>query len=132
MAIFVVVDDADEPRAAAVARRVREECAGQRIKYSELARMIGKSPQAISRRISGEIPWDVDELDRACRATGMSYHYITAGTRPLPADLELLSLAGIRLASDTGRRYTREQSMADLGLTEADLATTSGDEVEIR
>ncbi|WP_207551473.1 helix-turn-helix domain-containing protein, partial [Mycobacteroides abscessus] len=85
MTTLMAVDgDRGETRAAAVARRVREELAGKRIRYNELARAIGKSPQAISRRISGEIPWDVDELDRACESTGISYAYVTAGIRPVP------------------------------------------------
>ncbi|NOS27754.1 helix-turn-helix domain-containing protein [Mycobacteroides abscessus] len=85
MTTLMAVDgDRGESRAAAVARRIREECAGRRIKYSELARAVGISPQAMSSRISGKVAWAVDELDRACAGTGISYIYVTAGIRPVP------------------------------------------------
>lgn len=67
-----------------MARRIREECAGRRIKYTELARAVGISPQAMSTRISGKVAWAVDELDRACAGTGISYIYVTAGIKPVP------------------------------------------------
>lgn len=71
------------------------------IKYHELARAIGKSPQAISSRINGKVPWDVEELHLASAATGLSYDYVTAG-------LKVISDAGKPFAEPTGSVLTHE------------------------
>lgn len=71
------------------------------IKYHELARAIGKSPQAVSSRINGKVPWDVEELHLASEATGMSYDYVTAG-------LKTISDAGKPLMEPSGSILTRE------------------------
>ncbi|WP_131832862.1 helix-turn-helix domain-containing protein, partial [Mycobacteroides abscessus] len=107
MSTLMVVDH--DRGAAAVARRVREECARLQIKYYELARAIGKSPQAISYRINGKVPWDVEELHLASEATGMSYDYITAG-------LKTISDASKPLVEPSGSILTREYEPRKSGL----------------
>lgn len=41
---------------------MRAEMARQRISQQELARQLGVAQQTISRRHTGEVPWDVSEL----------------------------------------------------------------------
>ncbi len=77
------------------------------IKYYELARAIGKSPQAISYRINGKVPWDVEELHLASEATGMSYDYITAGLKTI-SDARTISDASKPLVEPSGSILTRE------------------------
>jgi transcriptional regulator with XRE-family HTH domain len=45
-----------------VAAEVRAEMARQRMSQQELARRLGVAQQTISRRHTGEVPWDVSEL----------------------------------------------------------------------
>lgn len=47
-----------------VASEVRATMARQRISGSELARRMGVSQPYLHRRISGELPFDIDDLDR--------------------------------------------------------------------
>lgn len=49
------------PRAA-VAANVRAAAARHRLRQSDLATIVGLSQQAMSRRLSGEVAFDVDEL----------------------------------------------------------------------
>lgn len=47
-----------------VAAEVRAEMARQRMSQSRLAELLGVAQQTISRRIVGEVPFDVSELAR--------------------------------------------------------------------
>ena len=40
--------------------------------------------QALSRRMTGEIPFDVNLLDEICTATGISFAFVTSGIRETP------------------------------------------------
>jgi transcriptional regulator with XRE-family HTH domain len=71
-------------RSVAVARRLREELAGEQISVAEVARRLGVTQQKLSRRMTGQTPWDVDELDAVCRAAGISFDYVTTGIRAIP------------------------------------------------
>lgn len=85
MTTLMVVDgDRGETRSEAVARRLREELGGRRISVAEVARRIGTTQQKLSRRMTGQTSWDVDELDIVCRAAGLSYVYVTTGIREIP------------------------------------------------
>ncbi|GLE59587.1 hypothetical protein NJBCHELONAE_49000 [Mycobacteroides chelonae] len=47
-------------------------------------------------------------------------------------DMRLLSVALVRTVTDNGRRYSREESMADLGVTQADLDAVSDEDLDLR
>jgi len=34
--------------------------------------------------MTGSTPWDVDELDEVCQASGVSFDYVTTGIRAIP------------------------------------------------
>lgn len=55
-----------------VASEVRANMARQRISGSELARRIGVSQPYLHRRISGEIPFDIDDLARVAEALNVT------------------------------------------------------------
>jgi transcriptional regulator with XRE-family HTH domain len=82
--MLVDAGDDGETRSQAVTRRVREELARKGLSVSAVARLAGESQQKLSRRMTGSIPWDVDELDEFCRVAGISYEYVTTGYRALP------------------------------------------------
>jgi transcriptional regulator with XRE-family HTH domain len=91
MSTLMVVDgNRGERRSKAVVRRLREELAGQQISVAEVARRLGTTQQKLSRRMTGQLPWDVEEVDEVCRAAGISFDYVMTGIRavlpPLPDD----------------------------------------------
>jgi predicted transcriptional regulator len=47
---------------AAVAANVRAECARQRVTQAELATLLNLSQAAVSRRLSGAVAFELDEL----------------------------------------------------------------------
>lgn len=55
-----------------------------RISGSEVARRIGMTQPALSRRMTGDVPFDLDLLGRICDATGISFAYVTSGIRETP------------------------------------------------
>lgn len=63
--------DAASAMREAVAGAVRAEMARQRIPQSALADALGLSQQAASRRIRGEVPFDVAELAGAAGLLGV-------------------------------------------------------------
>lgn len=73
-----------QTRAAAAARRLREELAGKRISIAEVARRLGTTQQKLSRRMTGQKPWGVDELDDVCKVAGVSFVYVVTGIKSLP------------------------------------------------
>jgi DNA-binding Xre family transcriptional regulator len=85
MVTLMLVDgNRGDRRSVAVARRLREELAGQQISVAEVARRLGVTQQKLSRRMTGHTPFDVDELDAICRAASISFDYITTGIRAVP------------------------------------------------
>ncbi|MBM4592269.1 helix-turn-helix domain-containing protein [Rhodococcus hoagii] len=86
MTTLMVVDGGrGETRSQAAARRLRSELAGKRISVSEAARRAGMNQQTLSRRMTGEVEFKVDELDSLCQATGVSFTYVIAGIKETPA-----------------------------------------------
>jgi len=57
-----------QPLAQRVATEVRAEMARQRVSQDALAAAIGMSQAAVSRRLSGDIPFDVAELEDVATA----------------------------------------------------------------
>ncbi|QXQ15697.1 helix-turn-helix transcriptional regulator [Skermania piniformis] len=66
-------------RSEAVARRIREQLAGRRISASTVARQIGMTQTAISRRLVGRTDMTIDEIEAICRAAGISFEYAVLG-----------------------------------------------------
>lgn len=56
----------------AVAAEVRAEMARQRVSQQPIADALGMSRQALSRRLVGEIPFDVSELEQIANFLGVS------------------------------------------------------------
>jgi transcriptional regulator with XRE-family HTH domain len=54
----------------AVAEEVRAAMARKRLTQTQLGRLLGLGQSAVSRRLSGEVPFDVVELHRIAEATG--------------------------------------------------------------
>lgn len=85
MTTLTVVDyHPDETRSEAVARRLRGELAQLHISASEAARRLGFTQAFLSRRLTGRVPFHVDELELICTTLGLSFVYITSGIRALP------------------------------------------------
>lgn len=82
---LVLVDPAHEPRPKAVRRRLREEFARIDVKTSEVARRVSMTQPALSRRMTGDIPFKLDELDLICATLGLSYEYVMLGIREIPS-----------------------------------------------
>lgn len=59
------------PVALDVSRRIRVELARKDKKRADLARALGISQQAMSRRMSGEVPFNVQELASAAEFLGV-------------------------------------------------------------
>jgi transcriptional regulator with XRE-family HTH domain len=57
--------------ARAVAAEVRAEMARQQVNQQQVAEVLGFSRQALSRRITGEIPFDVAELGQIAHFLGV-------------------------------------------------------------
>lgn len=59
-----------------VARRLRGQLAELRISGSSLARITGLTQSKISRRLNGDAPLELDELQMIEEATGISMAYL--------------------------------------------------------
>src|SRR6476646_2980730 len=85
MTTFIVVDEDDgQPRSEVVARGIRERRGGKRLSVSEVARRLCVTQQKLSRRMAGEVPFDIDELDAICQVADISFTYVTTGIKPQP------------------------------------------------
>jgi transcriptional regulator with XRE-family HTH domain len=86
MTTLMVVDGQgrDETRSQVIARRIRGELAQIGLSMSKAAERVGMSQQKFSRRMTGNVKFDVEELDDLCRRLGISFEYITSGIRALP------------------------------------------------
>lgn len=71
-----------DPHAQAVGQRVREEMERQHIRQAALAARLGLSQQAVSRRLSGRVPFNVSELAVVGRLLDVS----PDAFMPTPAD----------------------------------------------
>ncbi|BAH52252.1 helix-turn-helix domain-containing protein [Rhodococcus opacus] len=63
----------------AVARRLRGKIAELRLSASEIARAIGMTQAAMSRRTLGKTEFTLNELDSICQATGIDFEYLVTG-----------------------------------------------------
>ena len=67
----------------AVAEEVRVALARRQISGVKLANMIGRSQVYVSRRLRGEVPFDVDDLALIAEALGMKMVDLVSGQRYL-------------------------------------------------
>lgn len=54
-----------------VSVQIRIELARQNVSQSELARRCGWIPQYLHRRMAGEVPWTLEELQRVAKELGI-------------------------------------------------------------
>ena len=86
MTTLMVVDgDRGERPSEAASRRLRGELGQRQISVSEVARRLGMKQPALSRRMTGAVPFDLDLLGEICQATGISFAYVTSGIRETPS-----------------------------------------------
>jgi len=69
----------------AVARRLRGSFAEQRVSASAVARAIGMTQQALSRRMVGTTPLTLGELEQICVATGTDLGWVITGSTKPPS-----------------------------------------------
>jgi len=72
------------PTANRAARQIRGLMAEQRKKGRELAHLLGISQQSASRRMNGETPFNVDELEKIARWLNVSIGRLISA--PIPID----------------------------------------------
>ncbi len=49
-----------------VSTEIRADMARSRVTQADLAKRLGVSQPAVSRRLNGELPWDLDQLESIC------------------------------------------------------------------
>jgi len=68
---------------SAIAKRFRQELLRRDIPSdSEAARAAEVPQQWLSRRLTGETPWRLPELENVCERLGLSLDYVIGGERP--------------------------------------------------
>lgn len=70
---------------AVIGANVRAEMARRGISQTALASRLKVSQSAVSKRLRGETPFDVNELAKVARALGVSMDSLTAGASEVPA-----------------------------------------------
>jgi len=69
---------------AAIARRLRGEFAQRQLSMSKVAKLAGIGQSQFSRRMTGTLPFAIDELEHVCAVIGIDRDYILTGARGLP------------------------------------------------
>jgi transcriptional regulator with XRE-family HTH domain len=78
-------DYPDEPLPAAVARRLRGQLAEHRMTLEDLGKVLGLSKMAASRRVNGETPISLAELELIEAHTPITAAYLLTGQHPAPS-----------------------------------------------
>ncbi|WP_315913609.1 helix-turn-helix transcriptional regulator [Arthrobacter sp. lap29] len=68
-----------------VAEAVRAEAARRRVPQRSIAAALGTSQQSVSRRMSGETPFDVDEIHNLAESFGVSFASLIPDANKTPA-----------------------------------------------
>ncbi|MBV0916086.1 MULTISPECIES: helix-turn-helix domain-containing protein [Mycobacteroides] len=85
MTTLMLVDrDEGSTKSEAVTLRLRQELARKGLSVSAVARKLGTTQARLSRRMTGETPWDVNELDEFCTQADISFIYVATGIKPVP------------------------------------------------
>ena len=84
MTTLIVVDETEDDITTAVLRRLREELGRNNISVNKVAKKLGTNQQRFSRRMTGAVPWPIDDLYRFCRAAGANFSYVVTGIREIP------------------------------------------------
>ena len=82
--VAVVDQRPGESRNKAIARRLAGEFGQLGLSKSEVARRIGMTQAALSRRMNDDVEFGVDEVELICKTIGVSFEYITTGARRIP------------------------------------------------
>lgn len=80
-ALKVIDGDRGELLNDAVARRLRGAVAELRLSASAIAREVGMTQAAMSRRTTGHTEFTLNELQAICEVTGISLEYLLLGHR---------------------------------------------------
>ncbi|MBF6368367.1 helix-turn-helix transcriptional regulator [Nocardia puris] len=85
-ALQVIDGERGETPNESVARRIRQELAGKKRPPSQtaLAAKIGIKQQALSRRLLGSVPFDLNEIHALCEAAEIDVFYVLTGRRETP------------------------------------------------
>lgn len=85
-AVLTVIDPVlpGETWQQSIARRLRGSFAQQQMSMSAVAKVCGFSQTAFSRRMTGLLPFTVDEIDTICSNLKLERDYILTGARTLP------------------------------------------------
>ena len=70
-----------DPAAKAVGDRIKAEMERQSIRQSAVAKRLGMSQGAVSRRIVGVVPFDVAELEKLARLLDVPVTYFLSAER---------------------------------------------------
>lgn len=68
-----------------VAEAVRAEAARKRVPQRSIAEALGTSQQSVSRRMSGETPFDVEEIHNLAESFGVSFASLIPDANTVPA-----------------------------------------------
>lgn len=68
-----------------VAEAVRAEAARRRVPQRSIAEALGTSQQSVSRRMSGETPFDVEEIHSLAESFGVSFASLIPDANAVPA-----------------------------------------------
>lgn len=84
-AINVLQGDTPEGTlSSAVARRIRGYLAERRISHKEFGQMVGWDRGRYQRRLAGEVPLTLDDLEQIMRGTGLSLSFLLTGVEETP------------------------------------------------
>ena len=74
-----------KPLSRAVAENVRAEVARHRLPQSAIAEALGLSQQAVSRRLTGGVPFELDEVQAIAGLIGVPTALLLAESEPATA-----------------------------------------------
>ncbi len=75
---------AAQNRTADIATRLRGKLGELRVSQSQLARLIHMNKASVSRRLAGDHPWRIDELEMICNALRIDLDEVLTGKRMNP------------------------------------------------
>lgn len=64
-----------------IAAEIRAELGRANISQAEFAARCDMTPSSFSRRMSGEIPWNTDEIERVAKELGIQHDQLTNPVR---------------------------------------------------
>ncbi len=91
-----------EPRnpRAAVSAEIRALMGRYRVTQTQLAQVLGMSQSSLSARLSGSVPWDVDDLDKIAEHFKVEVIALFGSEFPLRRKWATLSDSGLSIVPD--------------------------------